>query len=193
MPGSPIRDSSIVLTAPQLKQTLSELNSLLRRILTAALNTGTFLVLDKKPANEELFSSCILVQETDTTTDTHTGPKQLDCPASSQALAIIDRTADIQNAAHDIVHACFGFRGHSPYSPDVVLVNEFALTDFCTAAVQKATTYFAKQVDKTKNRFSHKSALKDDDDVDLHKALEEDGNETLVSASRGSIVLIKNR
>jgi hypothetical protein len=89
------------------------------------------------------------------------------------------------------VHSRFGFKGHSPYAPDVVLVNEFALKDFCTAAAQKATTYFAKQVDEKTNGFAHKPTRKDDGD--MMESLAEDGNETLVSASRGSIVLVKNR
>lgn len=151
------------------------------------------MVIDKKPTNDEFFSSCVTLQDTDTTSDVYPSLKQITCPSSSRVVAIIDRTADIKKAAHDIVLSRFSFRGRAPYAPDLVLVNEFALKEFCTIAVQQATTYFAKQVDETTNGFIHKAARRDDDKDDLHKALAADGIETLVSASRGSIVLVKNR
>lgn len=50
---------------------------------------------------------------------------------------MVDRTADIKTAASELVAARFSFRGHSPYAPDIVLVNEFRKQDFLQAVVSE--------------------------------------------------------
>lgn len=54
-------------------------------------------------------------------------------PSESPAVAIVDRTADIGLAAREIAHARKAFGSRSPYSPGVVLVNEFVMQDFLQA------------------------------------------------------------
>ena len=50
---------------------------------------------------------------------------------------MVDRTANIQHAAKELVSARFAFGGSSPYAPDVVMVNEFAKKDFLQAVVSE--------------------------------------------------------
>ena len=52
-------------------------------------------------------------------------------------IAVVDRTADIQLAARELVAASSGFGGSSPYSPHIVLVNEFKRQDFIEAAINE--------------------------------------------------------
>ena len=60
-----------------------------------------------------------------------------------RVLAVVDRTANINDAAFDIVHARFSRHGGSPYAPDIVLVNEFVLEQFLTCVLKHATRYMA--------------------------------------------------
>ncbi|MCJ1305738.1 hypothetical protein MMC08_008554 [Hypocenomyce scalaris] len=45
-------------------------------------------------------------------------------------MAIVDRTANIEDAAWAIVSARFSRAGTSSYAPDVVLINEFVIEEF---------------------------------------------------------------
>jgi len=70
----------------------------------------------------------------------------LDCMhvASSydqRTVATVDRTADVESAATDLVVSRFAFDGQSLYAPDVVLVNEFCLGRFIEAGVKSAAKY----------------------------------------------------
>lgn len=62
---------------------------------------------------------------------------RLASPSDSCTLAIVDRTADVRLAAHELAAASLAFGGSSPYAPDVVLVNEFARKDFLQALVEE--------------------------------------------------------
>lgn len=53
----------------------------------------------------------------------------------SRTVAVVDRTANIQVAAHELVAARFSFSGTSPYAPDYIFVNEFVKRDFLQAVV----------------------------------------------------------
>jgi hypothetical protein len=54
---------------------------------------------------------------------------------------MVDRSANLQHAAKELVAATFAFGGRSPYAPDVVLVNELVLKDFLCAVVQECVSY----------------------------------------------------
>lgn len=51
-------------------------------------------------------------------------------------VAIVDRNANFDQAAAAIVRSCSAFNGQSPYSPDLVLVNEFVKKDLLQALVK---------------------------------------------------------
>jgi acyl-CoA reductase-like NAD-dependent aldehyde dehydrogenase len=54
----------------------------------------------------------------------------------------VDRTADIDHAAKAIVTARFKFQGASPYSPDLVIVNEFVKDEFFATCSKYASQMF---------------------------------------------------
>lgn len=63
---------------------------------------------------------------------------QITSLAGAPVIAVVDRTADIQLAARELVAASSSFGGSSPYSPDIVLVNEFKRKDFIQAAISES-------------------------------------------------------
>jgi acyl-CoA reductase-like NAD-dependent aldehyde dehydrogenase len=52
-------------------------------------------------------------------------------------IAIVERGANVQEAARALVVARFCLRGKSPYAPDLVLVNEWIKKDFLNAVIQE--------------------------------------------------------
>lgn len=62
---------------------------------------------------------------------------QLSSPASSRTIAVVDRTADVEIAARELLAARFSFGGRSPYAPDIIFVNEFTKRRFLQAVVSE--------------------------------------------------------
>lgn len=59
-------------------------------------------------------------------------------PALARNVAVVDRTANFQLAARELVAARTAFGGRSPYAPTCVLVNEFAKQEFLQAVVSES-------------------------------------------------------
>jgi aldehyde dehydrogenase (NAD+) len=60
-------------------------------------------------------------------------------------VGIVDRTANLEEAAEALLTARFGFGGKSPYVPDIVLVNEFIKKDFLNALVRKSIDFMTER------------------------------------------------
>jgi hypothetical protein len=56
----------------------------------------------------------------------------------ARVVAVVERDADLDLAARELVRARFALRGRSPYAPDVVLVNEWVKREFLEAALRHA-------------------------------------------------------
>ncbi|GKT85121.1 LOW QUALITY PROTEIN: aldehyde dehydrogenase [Colletotrichum tofieldiae] len=93
---------------------------------------------------------------------------------AARAVAIVDRTADVEAAAKAITAARFGFGGQSPYAPDLVLVNEYVKKDFFEACSKHATLAFARET--TVRRTSDNSS------DETRKAVQEAEDKRLVSS-----------
>ena len=65
--------------------------------------------------------------------------------STARAVAVVDRTADVEAAARAITTARFCYGGRSPFAPDLVLVNEFVKKAFIEACSRYATLSFAGQ------------------------------------------------
>lgn len=59
----------------------------------------------------------------------------------ARTIAIVHRDADIESAAQTIVTARFSFQGTSPYSPDLVIVNDFIKSEFVEACTRHAARF----------------------------------------------------
>ncbi|KKY21022.1 putative aldehyde dehydrogenase [Diplodia seriata] len=130
----------------QLETTLQSLPPVLRQILTAALDPDVFALVPTRPPPSFFAAPPTVVSVLqnggggEETTPTGGAPSSslILSPASSLAVAVVERNADLGAAAKALVTARFGFGGRSPYAPDVVLVNEFAKEAFLNAVVQES-------------------------------------------------------
>ncbi|KAK3117127.1 hypothetical protein LTR53_001784 [Teratosphaeriaceae sp. CCFEE 6253] len=122
-----------------LENDLHETSSLLRRVLSSALDPDTFAVASS-PVREKVVLDLAI------TVDQRSGQRwpqsnQVSSLAEAHTIAIVDRTGNPELAAHELVAARFSFGGRSPYAPDVVLVNEFSRQAFLSAAVAECIKY----------------------------------------------------
>lgn len=65
------------------------------------------------------------------------------CPSHRRVVAVVERDADLDEAASALVTARFGFGGTSPYAPDLVLVNEWAQKGFLEAVMKRTSSLIA--------------------------------------------------
>ena len=115
---------------------LRAIPSLLRRLLPTALSSDTFAIASSPIKDEEFLGKAIIVDQNGSDVR---WPKmnQLISLPNSPVVAVVDRTANVQNAAKEVVSARFAFGATSPYAPDVVLVNEFAKKGFLQAVLSE--------------------------------------------------------
>jgi acyl-CoA reductase-like NAD-dependent aldehyde dehydrogenase len=67
----------------------------------------------------------------------------------ARVVAVVERDADLDGAAQELVRARFALRGRSPYAPDVVLVNEWVKREFLEAVVRHTVRFVAEDGKKT--------------------------------------------
>lgn len=135
-------------------------------MLPKALGQDTFCI-SKTVTDKSVLDSAVLVNQT-----SHAGSvtftNQLLSSSSCRAVAVVDRTADIELAAKAITTARFSFGGTSPYAPDLVLVNEYVKKEFFEACSKYATLSFAresavKKVSRNLNEASRKAVKEAED------------------------------
>ncbi|PPJ57777.1 hypothetical protein CBER1_00250 [Cercospora berteroae] len=119
-----------------LENKLRAVPSLLRKLLSEALDADGFAIASKPVQSDELPKSAMRVLQSGI--EGSPRANQLTSAARAPVLAVVDRTANVQHAAQEIVAARSSFCGSSPYAPDVVLVNEFAKKDFLQAVISAA-------------------------------------------------------
>ncbi|KAJ4996122.1 Aldehyde dehydrogenase family 3 member B1 [Colletotrichum sp. SAR 10_66] len=132
-----------VVALEQLEDTLLQLDSILRSVLPRALNQNAFCIT-KKITDQSLLDSAILVDQTGVAPSA-SHVNHFVSSNNARAIAIVDRTADIEAAAGAITAARFGFGGQSPYAPDLVLVNEYVKKEFFEACSKHASLAFARE------------------------------------------------
>lgn len=94
---------------------------LLKKILCQAIDSDTFAISDERPDDAFLSQTLVINQ----------GQSMHD-----RVVAVVDRTADVMQAANKLVSARFTFGGASPYAPDIVMVHEAVLRSFLEEAVR---------------------------------------------------------
>ena len=117
------------------------LPGVLRKILPQVLDADTFAISEERPDGSFLERTHIIAQNDSVSLSSNT----LSSPTSSTTVALVDRTANIPAAAEALVSARFAFGGRSTYSPDIVLVQEFAMKEFVEAIIQRSSKYLGGQ------------------------------------------------
>lgn len=164
----------------QLPQTTSSLPALLRKILPETLDHDTFTIIAHKP-DPSFLNKALIVDQTG-----ESNPNSgLVSPATARTVAIVDRTANITEAAQALVAARFALGGRSPYSPDLVLVHEFAMKPFVEAVIQHASKYLAGENGQTRSVTRNSSLL---------ESIQKDRSaRVLVSGSNWGVVEVQDR
>jgi hypothetical protein len=129
----------VLMVAMQLTKNTMALPPLLRQILLQVLDADTFAISEGRPDAAFLEKTLVVAQ---TSTPSFSG-RSLVSPITARTVAVVDRTADVQGAARSLVAARFAFGGRSTYSPDVVLVQEFAMKTFAEAIIHHSSKYLA--------------------------------------------------
>jgi len=137
-------DFSRRLTVGQLPQKLHQVGAILRTMLPKALDADTFAISDSRPPASALDECVVVLQQQDglqqeqrqNNTHSPTSPPQLVSLSDRQSLAVVDRSADIDQAARSLVGSRLSFDGKSPYAPKVVLVNEYVAEQFIADVIQ---------------------------------------------------------
>ena len=106
-------------------------------------------------------------------------------PSNLRTVAIVDRTGNVTDAAKALVAARFALGGRSPYSPDLVLVHEFAMKPFVEAVIQHASKYLAGENGEARS-LTRKSSL-------LETIQRDRTSRVLVSGSNWGVVEVQDR
>jgi len=113
-------------------------------VLTKALDANTFWVSEGAVEDEDVLRRALVVDQKGESGQSDS-TRQLVSPSGARTVAVVDRTANVEEAARAITMARFSFGGGSPYAPDLVLVNEFVKAKFYEACSRYATRAFAER------------------------------------------------
>lgn len=119
-----------------------------------ALDNDIFDVSKTDVHSSDLLPGCVRVLQF---ASEQVKPTDLVSPSGLRTVAVVDRTANLDKAAKDLVMARFSFGGKSPYAPDIVLVNDFMMGKFLHAVVQHSVEYHSTHNvvdDSKKEKFS---------------------------------------
>jgi hypothetical protein len=106
----------------ELGPTLHHLSPIIKLVLSA-LDRDNFVQVEQRVRDENLTQQCLLVDQQGDEDTALSARNSLQSPL--RAIAVVDRTADIEVAAQWLVFARFSFCGKSPYTPTIALVNEW--------------------------------------------------------------------
>lgn len=162
----------------QLPTTLTQVSGLLRKILPSALDSDVFAISSTRPS-EDFLSKCQVVSQVE------------EDASSAKVVAIVDRSANVPEAASIIGTSRVTFNGRAAYAPDIVLVNEFVADDFLFHLVQAITTPLSKPSSAVSQQ---RSKAQSDGASQIMKELESsDGVRIVMSGASGNIVEVKDR
>lgn len=98
--------------------------------MSDSLDHEAYCVIESLVTDSAASENCLVIDQEST------GNNRSHCLLSSpyeKVVAVVDRSADVNIAAREIVRALRAFKGKSPYAPDLVLVNEFLKEAFLHA------------------------------------------------------------
>jgi hypothetical protein len=161
-----------------------------QRTLSGALDPDTFVVVNKRIEADSLPKQTIRLFAS-AESDAPALRSNL-VPPSTRTVALVDRTANMPEAASAILRARFAFGGKSPFAPDLVLVNEFSVKEFCASIAEAASKFFAVQVEMNGSTSTAAAEKARAARVSSHE-LDQAGADVLISGSKGSVVRVNDR
>ncbi|KAH7125486.1 hypothetical protein B0J11DRAFT_580030 [Dendryphion nanum] len=119
----------------ELQNTILKTPKLLQQIIFESLDREAFGIVSARAPVKYLAHCVVVDQNTDLTLGGISPRRVLSSPAH-RSIAVVDRTGDVELAAKEIVASRSAFGGATPYAVDLVIVNEFVLERFNTAAAR---------------------------------------------------------
>ncbi|KAK4986145.1 hypothetical protein LTR50_005517 [Elasticomyces elasticus] len=175
----------------QLENNLRTLLGLLRGLLRSALDNDIIDFYTSRPDDADFLARCTEVLQT----GAEQPPKAntIVSPAQERVIAVVDQTANLQEAARALVTARFSFGGKSPYAPDLLLVSEFAKKNLLDAVVQESIGFLTAQngvvIGETRT-----VAARADGTRDLLDEVQKEGSARIVTTgSNGTILDVQKR
>ncbi|CAG8918558.1 unnamed protein product [Penicillium salamii] len=119
-----------------------------------SLDWETYGLVQGPVTGEPLISTALVVDQTGTSTSANL----VSAKEGLRAIAVIDRTADVEKAVQHILGANVAFGGKSPNAPDFIVVNEWVKQQFLDTILCQA-----RSLAKSPNsyRFDHNVELKE--------------------------------
>lgn len=164
--------SSSPTNTSQLSHSSPAVDGVLLDILPKALDRDTFHITTDKIGEQYKDQINLLVDQN--TSEISSPAKGLQRPPQGRTICFLDRTGDVELAAKTITSARTLPNFLSPYSPDLVLVNEYLKENFIARCLD-----FATQVEPS---CSSKAALSDD--LEFQKILQQ-------TEARGEVAIHK--
>jgi aldehyde dehydrogenase (NAD+) len=166
--------------------------------LPDALDADIFAISDSRPSRSFL-SQCHVVSQLDNQQEILTASASyLGSQPSATVVAVVDRTANISNAARSIARSRRFFHGHSHYAPDIVLVSEWVANELIAHLVREVATPFTatKRLQPSANGHANGHAIKPRSQIALETMKNFEGLEStkvIISGENGGIVEVTSR
>jgi acyl-CoA reductase-like NAD-dependent aldehyde dehydrogenase len=119
----------------QLDGGLRYVPDLLRSAFWKALDSDAVCVIEGDVEDRSFLTEAVFVDQTSTAPRLPASSELRTC-GDSRVITIVDRTANVDEAASVIIQARLAFNGRSNYAPDLVVVNEFVKKQFLEAAAR---------------------------------------------------------
>ena len=126
-----------MLNFKQLESSESQLDATLKRILPGALDQDTFYISGSKIQEKHFSVVDLFVNQEEH--EASPGRLELAPSPNSRSVAVVDRTADINQAAKAITIGRLSSRNTSPYCPDLIIVNDFVVEEFVRTCLKYAS------------------------------------------------------
>ncbi|KAJ5636961.1 uncharacterized protein N7484_010274 [Penicillium longicatenatum] len=94
--------------------------------LLQPLDFELFGLIQGSITSHEMLSKALIIDQTGTTD----APNAVKSLPNLRSVAVIDRTADVEKAAQQILSGHIAFSGQSPHAPDLIVVNEWVKDKF---------------------------------------------------------------
>lgn len=158
-------------------------------MFVATLDQETFALVDSTTLDNEFLSHSVVQLDTRPNASAITSTNSISTPLS-RVVAIVDRSANLRDAAMDIVRARFVFRGQSPYAPDLVLVNEFCIKEFCKLVAECALPFLAGDVNGAS---ASEKNLRRDRSENMQRDLTEESVTMVLSGTKATVAVLHSR
>ncbi|KAL2782583.1 hypothetical protein BJX66DRAFT_350844 [Aspergillus keveii] len=109
--------------------------------LFACLDAEIYILIDGKSTETERQEVSVVVDQTGELSL----PNVLSSKPQLRSIAVVDRTANVEQAAIAIVAAHVAYRGASAHAPDLILVNEWVKKKFVDACIRLAPDHSRRE------------------------------------------------